>query len=184
MRLPAGDRGRAGFPPVSPQEHVRLLSPPRPQRPDALTDVSPYANPVAVYIVFSELLAVQDVNLNLFEDPMEKMRLAYLIDELNERFEEQAVQVGGLHGTGGQVPKRIPFGAPESGECEPCALRWEDTRRGTPYGYLLGLYFRAALSSATAVASASNLALSSAICASFCPNSACICFLSASRCLC
>jgi DNA polymerase IV len=80
---------------------------------DTLPDFSSDAYPVAVNIVFSELLAVQDVNLSLFDDPMEKMRLAYLIDELNEKYEEQAVQVAGLHGTGGQVPKRIPFGAPD-----------------------------------------------------------------------
>ena len=48
------------------------------------------------------------------EDAMEKRRLAYRIDELNEKYEVKAVQAGGLHGTGGHVPKRIPFGAPDA----------------------------------------------------------------------
>lgn len=81
---------------------------------DALPDLSPSALPSQVSIVFSELLCVQDVNLNLFDDPLEKMRLGYVLDGLQQKYGE-SVDIGALHGGRGHLPQRIPFGAPEEG---------------------------------------------------------------------
>jgi hypothetical protein len=81
----------------------------------ALPDFSPTAQPFQVGIVFSGLL-VRDVNLNLFADPLEKMRLGYVLDGLQKKY-GQSIDIGALHGRRGAVPRRIPFGAP--GEASP-----------------------------------------------------------------
>ena len=76
-------------------------------------DLSPAAEPLYVGIVFSEFLAVQDMNLSLFEDEEEKQRrLAGVVDALNRMHGEGAVTVG-VHGER-QVPLRIPYGVPDT----------------------------------------------------------------------
>jgi hypothetical protein len=81
---------------------------------EAIPDLAPAAEPSFVGIVFSGLLAVQDLNLSLFEDGEQKQRLSRIVDELNRKHEGK-VQLASLHGTGGQIPKRIPFGTPDHG---------------------------------------------------------------------
>jgi DNA polymerase-4 len=79
---------------------------------EAIPDLAPAAEPSYVGIVFSGLLAVQDLNLSLFDDVEKQQRLARIVDELNRKH-EGAVQLAGLQGSGGQIPTRIPFGAPD-----------------------------------------------------------------------
>ena len=77
-----------------------------------MPDLSPSAEPSYVGIVFSELLLCQDMNLSLFDDAQERMRLARVIDELNRKH-GQTVELASLREARGQVPLRIPFGAPD-----------------------------------------------------------------------
>ena len=80
---------------------------------DAMPDLSPTAEPCYVGIVFSELLAVQDLNLSLFEEEESRpQRLAAVVDALNRKHGEGVV-TGSVHG-GRQVPLRIPFGVPDT----------------------------------------------------------------------
>jgi DNA polymerase IV len=79
---------------------------------DAIPDLALAAEPSYVSIVFSDLLAVQDLNLNLFAEVEQKQRLSQIVDEINRKH-EGVVHLAGLHGSGGQIPKRIPFGAPD-----------------------------------------------------------------------
>jgi hypothetical protein len=60
--------------------------------------------PCYVGIVFSELLAVQDLNHSLFDEDGEQMRLAWVLDGPQRKYGVNAVTVG-LHGER-QVPLR------------------------------------------------------------------------------
>ena len=61
---------------------------------------------------------MQDVNLNLFEDPLEKMQLGYVLDGLQKKYGE-SIDIGALHGERGKVPLRIPFGVPDPSQTLP-----------------------------------------------------------------
>lgn len=77
---------------------------------DAVPDLAPSAEPSYVGIVFSDLLAVQDITLSLFDDRDAQRRLAQIADTLNKR-RPGAVQLAGLHGRA-DVPQRIAYGPP------------------------------------------------------------------------
>jgi len=79
---------------------------------EAIPDLSPTAEPCYVGIVFSELLAVQDLNLSLFDEEDDQRRLAKVLDAMNRKFGAGAVTIG-VHGER-QVPLRIPFGVPDT----------------------------------------------------------------------
>jgi len=82
---------------------------------DAIPDLSPGREPFYVGIIFGKLLLEKDLNLSLFEEDVEQQRLAQALNAVNQKY-GRVVEVGGLHGVGGQVPLRIPFGAPEASE--------------------------------------------------------------------
>ena len=77
-----------------------------------LPDLAPAAQPAQVSIVFSGLLKCEDTNLSLFPDEEQDSRLMQIIDALNKR-RPNSVHVAGLHAPA-QVPRRIPFGAPDT----------------------------------------------------------------------
>ena len=77
---------------------------------DAVPDLAPSAEPSFVGIVFSDLLAVQDITLSLFDDREEQRQLAQIADTLNKR-RPGAVQLTALHGPS-NLPQRIAFGPP------------------------------------------------------------------------
>jgi DNA polymerase-4 len=80
---------------------------------EAMPNLTPAAEPSFVSITFSDLKAVQDLNLSLFEDVEKQQRLAQVIDDLNRK-RDGAVQLAGLHRSHAQAPKRIPYGAPDA----------------------------------------------------------------------
>jgi DNA polymerase-4 len=75
------------------------------------------AYPMAVAIAYSELADVKDVNLSLFDETVERQRLAATIDQLNTKY-KGAIALGTLS-KNRQVPLRIPFGSPEQPTVHP-----------------------------------------------------------------
>ena len=75
------------------------------------------AYPMSVAIAYSELADVKDVNLSLFEETVERQRLAAAIDQLNAKY-KGAVALGTLS-KNRAVPLRIPFGSPEQPTVHP-----------------------------------------------------------------
>jgi len=69
----------------------------------ALPDMGTDAHPHWVGIVFTDLLACKDVNFSLFEDPVDKSRLAITVDALNAKF-GHVVDLIPIHEHYGQVP--------------------------------------------------------------------------------
>jgi len=65
-----------------------------------------------VGIVFSDLLACRDMDLNLFEEPAANTRLAETVDGLNARL-GKTLALASIASSDYTVPDRIPFGAPE-----------------------------------------------------------------------
>jgi DNA polymerase IV len=79
-----------------------------------MPDLTGSAEPCYVGIVFSGLLATQDMTLSLFEDEEQARRLAQIVDALNRRT-GGAVQLAGLRELN-EVPTRIAFGAPDTSD--------------------------------------------------------------------
>lgn len=79
---------------------------------DAIPDLAPDAEPFYVGIIFSKLLLEKDRTLSLFAEDEEQQRLSEVVNSVNHKH-GRMVEIGGLHDVGGQVPLRIPFGAPE-----------------------------------------------------------------------
>ncbi len=75
------------------------------------------ALPYSVSIAYGELTVVKDVNLSLFEETVERQKLAEAVDMLNKKY-KGAVALGTLS-KNRQVPTRIPFGAPEQPSVHP-----------------------------------------------------------------
>lgn len=65
--------------------------------------------PCQAAVTFSGLIACQDMNLSLFDDPMERTRLCSTMDALNELY-GHVVDVASVFWVRDQAPKRIPFG--------------------------------------------------------------------------
>lgn len=82
---------------------------------DAIPELAPDAEPFYVGVLFSKLLLEKDRTLSLFEEDEEQQRLAQVVKAVNQKH-GRIVEIGGLHGADGQVPLRIPFGAPEPRE--------------------------------------------------------------------
>ena len=82
---------------------------------DAIPDLAPEAEPFYVGITFSKLLLEKDRTLSLFGEDEEQNHLAGVVETLNKKH-GRIVEIGGLHGASGQIPLRIPFGAPEPQE--------------------------------------------------------------------
>lgn len=84
---------------------------------ETVPNFAPRAQPVSVAIAYSELVDAKDVNLSLFDETVERQRLAAAIDKLNTKY-KGAVALGALS-KDRQVPLRIPFGSPEQPTVHP-----------------------------------------------------------------
>jgi hypothetical protein len=73
---------------------------------DAIPDLAPDAESLYVGITFGKLLLEKDRTLSLFEEDEEQDRLAEAVHAVNQKH-GRMVEIGGLHGVGGQVPLRI-----------------------------------------------------------------------------
>ncbi len=65
--------------------------------------------PCSAAVTFSGLIACQDMNLCLFDDPIERTHLCNTMDALNELY-GHVLDVASVFWVRDQAPKRIPFG--------------------------------------------------------------------------
>jgi DNA polymerase IV len=76
---------------------------------DKIPSPKPQYVPCNAAVTFSGLIACQDMNLSLFDDPMERTFLCSTMDALNELY-GHVVDVASVFWVREQAPKRIPFG--------------------------------------------------------------------------